>query len=135
MAGYAGTPLGMKLGIKDGMAMALVDPPDNYWELVGDLPEDASVLPVGEGPFDFIHIFVKDRARLEGLLGELRGQIVPYGMIWVSWPKGSSRVPTNLDENSVRQLALASGLVDVKVCAVDETWSALKLVIRLRDRE
>ena len=133
-SGYSGTPLIRKLGIKAGFKIYLVDPPENYWELVGDLPENVSVGRPGDGAFDFIHMFVKDAAHLESRIGALKQLIVPTGMIWVSWPKKASKVATDLSENVVRDLALKSGLVDTKVCAVDETWSGLKLMIRLRDR-
>ncbi len=133
-AGYSGTPLIRKLGIKAGFRLRVIDPPPNYWDLLGTLPDNVSIgEPDGER-FDFIHIFVTDRARLEEQLGELRAHIAPAGMIWVSWPKKSSQVATDLSEAIIRGLALDSGLVDVKVCAVDATWSGLKLVIRLRDR-
>ena len=133
-AGYSGTPLVRKLGIKAGFKMRVIDPPPNYWDLLGTLPDNVSIGEPDEGRFDFIHVFVADRARLEEQLGELRARIAPAGMIWVSWPKKSSQVATDLSEPIIRDLALGSGLVDVKVCAVDNTWSGLKLVIRLRDR-
>jgi len=133
-AGYSGTPLVHKLGIKAGFKMRVIDPPPNYWDLLGTLPDNVSIGEPDEGRFDFIHVFVADRARLEEQLGELRARIAPAGMIWVSWPKKSSQVATDLSEPIIRDLALGSGLVDVKVCAVDAIWSGLKLVIRLRDR-
>lgn len=133
-AGYSGTPLVRKLGIKAGIKMCVIDPPQNYWDLLGNLPDDVSVHELREGAFDLIHVFAEDRAQLEAQLGRLKQSIVPAGMIWVSWPKKSSKVVTDLNENLIRDLALESGLVDTKVCAVDETWSGLKLVIRLRDR-
>jgi hypothetical protein len=133
-AGYSGTPLVRKLGIKAGFKMCVIDPPQNYWHLLADLPENVSVGEPGEGAFDLIHIFATDKAQLEAQMGTLKQYILPAGMIWVSWPKKSSKVATNLNENLIRDLALKSGLVDTKVCAVDETWSGLKLVIRLRDR-
>jgi len=133
-AGYSGTPLVHKLGIKAGFKMRVIDPPPNYWDLLGTLPDNVSIGEPDEGRFDFIHVFVADRARLEEQLGELRARIAPAGMIWVSWPKKSSQVATDLSEPIIRDLALGSGLVDVKVCAIDAIWSGLKLVIRLRDR-
>jgi hypothetical protein len=133
-AGYSGTPLVRKLGIKDGFKVCVIDPPQNYWHLVGDLPENVSVGEPGEGAFDLIHVFAKDGAQLESQIEMLKQHIVPAGMIWVSWPKKSSKVATDLNENFIRDLALKSGLVDTKVCAVDDTWSGLKLVIRLTDR-
>ncbi len=133
-AGYSGTPLVRKLGIKAGFKLWVIDPPPNYWDLLGALPDNVSIGEPDEGRFDFIHIFATDRARLAERLGELRARIAPAGMIWVSWPKKSSQVATDLSEPLIRDLALRGGLVDVKVCAVDNTWSGLKLVIRLRDR-
>jgi hypothetical protein len=123
-----------KLGIKAGFKMCVIDPPQNYWHLLDDLPENVSVGGPGEGAFDLIHIFATDKAQLEAQIDTLKQRILPAGMIWVSWPKKSSKVATDLNENLIRDLALKSGLVDTKVCAVDETWSGLKLVIRLRDR-
>ena len=93
---------------------------------LGDLPSDASL--------DFAHVFVRDEAALERWLGELRRRIVPNGMIWISWPKRSSEIQTELNGNLVRELGLKAGLVDVKVASIGETWSALKFVIRVRDR-
>jgi hypothetical protein len=133
-AGYSGTPLVRKLGIKAGFKLWVIGPPLNYWDLLGTLPDNVSIGEPGQELFDFIHVFVTDRAQLEEELGELRARIVPAGMIWVSWPKKSSQVASDLSEPIIRDLALKSGLVDVKVCAVDATWSGLKLVIRLRDR-
>jgi hypothetical protein len=133
-AGYSETPLVKKLGIKPGFKLCIIDSPENYWALLGELPSNVHIRELGAGPFDFIHIFVKDKARLEAWMGALKERMLPSGMIWVSWPKKSSKVATDLNENSVRDIALQSGLVDTKVAAVDDTWSGLKLVIRLRDR-
>ena len=132
--GYSGTPLIRKLGIKAGYKICVIDQPPNYWELLGDLPEQVSIRELGAGSFDFIHIFAGGRAQLERQMQALKASIVPAGMIWVSWPKKASKVPTDLTGNVVRELALGSGLVDTKVCAVDDTWSGLKLVIPLKDR-
>ncbi len=133
-AGYSGTPLVRKLGIKAGFKLWVIGPPPNYWELLGTLPDHVSIGEPDEGPFDFVHVFVTGRVQLEEQLGRLKARLVPAGMIWVSWPKKSSQVTTDLSEPIIRDLALKSGLVDVKVCAVDRIWSGLKLVIRLRDR-
>ena len=131
-AGYSGTPLVKKLGIKAGMTLAVLNRPDHYWELLGDLP--AGLRSDSSPPFDFIHIFTTARAELEDELPRLRGQIVQNGMIWVSWPKKAAKVPTDVTEDVVREIALAHGLVDVKVAAVDAVWSGLKLVIRVKER-
>lgn len=125
-----------KLGIKPGFTMAVVGAPEDYWDLLGPLPEEVAVrsLDAADVEFDFIHVFAKERAALAARLKGLRRRIVPAGMIWLSWPKKASGVATDLDGNRVRELGLAAGLVDTKVCAVDETWSGLKFVIRLADR-
>jgi hypothetical protein len=133
-AGYSKTPLVQKLGIKQGFRVCVINPPANYWELVGELPDQVSVHELDEGDLDFIHFFTRERAQLEESLGVLKGKMVPTGMVWVSWPKKAAGVPTDVDENIVRDVALRSGLVDTKVAAMDETWSGLKLVIRLKDR-
>jgi hypothetical protein len=133
-AGYSATPLVRKLGIKPGFKMCVINPPDHYWQLLGDLPDYVSVRQLSEGSFDLIHFFTQDKAQLEARMSELRGCITPAGMIWVFWPKKASGVVSDVNENVVRDLALKNGLVDVKVAAVDDIWSGLKLVIRLRDR-
>jgi len=131
-AGYSGTLLVKKLGIKAGMALAVRNPPDHYWELLGELPPGLVI--GGDAPHDFIHIFTTARAELENELPGLRSQIAQNGMVWVSWPKKAAKVPTDVTEDVVRKIALAHGLVDIKVAAVDAVWSGLKLVIRVKDR-
>ncbi len=130
MAGYSGTPLVKKLGIKEGCSLLVINPPEEYADLVNPLPAGVRILQQAAGEVDMIHIFTKKRAELEARLLPLSQTIVQTGMIWVSWPKRSSRVPTDMTEDVIRELALPLGLVDVKVCAVDQTWSGLKLVIR-----
>lgn len=132
-AGYSDTPLAKKLGITAGMRVRLVNQPDHYFGLIEIEPEELRIIDNTE-PIDIAHLFVQNMNSLATLLPMLRNQIVKNGMIWVSWPKKSSRVPTDVDENEIRDLALEIGLVDVKVCAIDETWSGLKLVYRLKDR-
>jgi hypothetical protein len=133
-AGYSGTPLVRKLGIKPGMACAVQDPPDGYRGLLEGLPDEVTFRdPPGED-LDFVHVFVTERRDLPDHLARFRTAIVQNGMIWVSWPKKASGVETDLTEDVVREIGLAAGLVDVKVCAVDETWSGLKFVIRKKDR-
>jgi hypothetical protein len=129
-AGYSGTPLLKKLGIKDGANSAILNAPPGYVKSLG--VRAASEL---KSDLDFIQFFTKSRAELEKQLPRLRKAIKPDGMIWISWPKKSSRVETDLTEDIIRDTALALKLVDVKVCAVDETWSGLKLVIPLKDRK
>lgn len=127
-AGYSGTPLIKKLGIKDGMRVAFLYAPGNYRALLGPLP--AAIDEQSDDNLDFIHAFFTDRTDFELEIPELLSAIARDGMIWVSWPKKASKVPTTMSENVVREVALPLGLVDVKVCAVDEVWSGLKLVIR-----
>lgn len=135
VAGYSETPLIRKLGIKPGHRVWVSDAPDHYWNWLSPLPADVMVPSrPGKTPFDFIHLFVRERKAFERQLLLLMKSLKPDGMIWVSWPKKASKVPTEVDENVIRDFALKHGLVDVKVCAVDETWSGLKLVIRVKDR-
>ena len=133
-AGYSGKPLIKKLGIKEGYSIAVLDPPDDHWNLLGRLPASVVVTGPGDSELDSAHVFVTAKADLERHLPGIKDHVKPQGMIWVSWPKKSSGVSTDLTENVIRDIALATGLVDVKVCAVDQTWSGLKLVTRLEDR-
>lgn len=138
-AGYSGRPLHEKLGLKDGMAAAFVALPESLRDLAAAAGLTACDRFVqwravrGKGKYDFVHAFSKLRAEVEEGLAGLQNAIRRDGMIWVSWPKKASKVVTDLDENAVRAAALRLDLVDVKVAAVDETWSGLKLVIR-KDR-
>jgi hypothetical protein len=130
MAGYSGTPLPKKLGIKDGTRVALVSAPDGFDATLGPLPADVVVTPrVGKAQ-DVIVIFVTKRAALEKALAKHERAIFPAGAIWAAWPKKASKVPTDITEDVVREVCLPRGLVDVKVCAIDDTWSGLKLVWR-----
>jgi hypothetical protein len=134
-AGYSARPLAAKLGIKAGMRAALIHAPETYLKLLSPIPEGVIwVTDLAEGEVDFIQYFTSERAALTSDFVRLKGALRPAGMLWVSWPKRAAKVPTDLDENIVRQIALDLGLVDVKVAAVDSTWSALKLVYRLIDR-
>ena len=134
MAGYSSTPLIKKLGIKVGMKIRLVDAPENYFSYVGLNHESHLFDAAGDTKKDFIHIFITKPDELNKLLTDLKKEIVPNGIIWVSWLKKKVKKETLVSENQIRECALISGLVDVKVCAFDEQWSALKLVIRLKDR-
>jgi hypothetical protein len=107
----------------------------DYFQTLGKLPEGVRPAKKIKGKFDLIHFFTKARGELEARLPTLKRALTPAGALWVSWPKSSSKVATDLNENIVREIALKNGLVDVKVCAVDETWSGLKLVFRLKDRK
>lgn len=128
MARYSTTPLLKKLGIKPGHRCVVHNEPAAYWEWLSPLPEGVTLATRGEA--DFIHLFTKNRKDFEKQLMALKKD----GMLWVSWPKKASKVPTDLNENVIRDFGLKYRLVDVKVCAVDEVWSGLKLVYRLTDR-
>lgn len=134
MAGYSGTPLAKKLGFKPGMRVVLVNAPDNYLDLLGTLPDGIVIKKRASAICDFVQIFATRRRRLEASLRSAICVLERDGMLWVSWPKQSSGIASDLGENQVREIGLASGLVDIKVCAVDETWSGLKFVYRRSDR-
>ena len=131
MAGYSGTPLWKKLGYKAGVSAYVEGEPCNYASLL-TLPADVVVtwLPRAKSDMEFVHLFATSASQLKGKLESVRKRIVPGGVIWVSWPKKSSGVTSDITEDTIRDEALPMGLVDVKVCAVDEVWSGLKLVIR-----
>src|SRR6476620_6299948 len=135
MAGYSGTPLPQKLGIKDGHAVALLGAPAGF--AIQGIPSGARVTErlAGKDPLDVIVVFVKKRADLERQLAKLRARMAPACGLWIAWPKKSSGVATDITENTIREVALPTGLVDNKVCAIDDVWSGLRLVIRkeLRD--
>jgi hypothetical protein len=130
MAGYSGKPLTQKLGIKPGFCIFVGGAPKPYGELVGGLPEGAKIVSRLKAPLDMVHLFATKAAGLETTLSGCRDAIAPDGMIWVSWPKKSSHLVTNLSGIVVRDIALPIGLVDIKVCAINEVWSGLKFVIR-----
>ena len=135
-AGYSKTPLIDKLGIKPGQRVKFVNAPANYARLIGPLPDDVKVAgPAARGPLDFIHLFTTRTADLVKRTATLKKQLAMDGTLWVSWPKGGSSIATDLKENIVRETGLKAGLVDVKICAVDEKWSGLKFVYRLKDRK
>ena len=134
MAGYSGTPLVAKLGIKSGHRVYVRGAPFDYLGLVGNLPGGARILKRPANELDVIHLFVTTRRALERAIAQLRPRMRQNGMLWVSWPKKASGVPSDITEGTVRECALPTGLVDIKVCAVDEVWSGLKLVIRRAER-
>jgi hypothetical protein len=134
MAGYSGRSVVQKLGIKPGFRIFVVGAPASYDDVIGPLPADATLAPRLKAPLDMVHVFATKAAALRGKLPACREAIAPDGMVWVSWPKKSSGVTTDVTENVVRDTALSLGLVDIKVCAIDDTWSALKLVIPLQQR-
>ena len=134
MAGYSGTPLVKKLGIKAGFDVAFGNAPENFVKQL-DLPADVNVRSLFRArDLDFILVFVKSQRILTTAFAQYSRQMKPNGMFWVSWPKKTSRVQTDVSENIVRDIGLAAGLVDVKVCAIDDVWSGLKFVYRLKDR-
>ena len=133
-AGYSTRSLPDKLGIKAGARIALVAAPKGYDATLGKLPQGVTPAKALRGPLDLIHVFVKSRAELARRFPVLKKALAIDGALWVSWPKKASGVATNLAEDAIREIGLAHGLVDVKVCAVDETWSGLKFVYRLADR-
>ncbi len=134
-AGYSGTPLPRKLGIKPGALLALVGAPDGFDSTLGELPEGVSVRTrIGAQPLDVIVAFFSRRSMLERRLPALGAALHPAGGLWIAWPKRASCVTTDVTEDVVRSLGLAAGLVDNKVCAIDYVWSGLRLVYRLRDR-
>ena len=135
MAGVSGKPLSQKLGLKPGFCIFVDGAPADYRGIVGQLPEGAKIVARAAAPLDVVHVFATEAKGLAAKLSRYRGTIAPDGMIWVSWPKKASRVPTDLSDVAVRDLALPLGLVDIKVCAIDETWSGLKFVIPKRQRE
>lgn len=134
MAGYSSTPLYKKLGIKKGFAIKLINPPANYSTLTEDIIEHVTVTNKKGQQVDFIHFFTNSISEFEKMLPALKNDIMKNGTIWVSWYKQSAKKPTELNENIIRNAALAIGLVDVKICAIDDDWSGLKLVYRLKDR-
>lgn len=133
-AGYSGTPLAKKLGIKNGFRIRIVNQPLHYFDLFDDMPAGIILAKEKKSKKHFIHYFTKEAQDLRRDILPLKNEIVSNGIIWISWPKKSSKVLTNISEDIIRETALANGLVDVKVCAVDEIWSGLKLVIPVKDR-
>jgi hypothetical protein len=129
-AGYSGTPLAAKLGVKPGSRLLVRGAPGNYRQLLYPIPEQVTIGSRLSGATDIIHLFATGRRALEAELKAFRDAMRSDATIWVSWPKKASTVPTDITEDTVREIALPMGLVDVKVCAVTEVWSGLKLVIR-----
>jgi hypothetical protein len=134
MAGYSGTPLVQKIGIKPGHRLLLRNDPPSFLSELGRLPEGVATTDKLTGRADVAVYFTDKRAALEKDFRGLAGKLVANGMLWIAWPKKASGKPTDLTEDVVRKIGLACGLVDVKVCAIDDIWSGLKFVIRLEDR-
>ena len=135
MAGYSGTPLPKKLGIKPSMTVIAIGAPANYRKLLGQVANDIKLSDRVKDNSPFIHFFTTRRSELEKQLVRLRSKIADTGTLWVSWPKKSAGVTTDVTEDVIRAVALPLGFVDVKVCAVDETWSGLKLMVRRENRK
>ena len=133
-AGYSGSPLVKKLGIKDGFAVSTINAPEDYRDLVAPIPNGVLISDSLAADADLIHIFTNSRDELFGKLSECVRLIKQDGSIWVSWYKKAAKLPTEITEDTVREAAFPLGLVDIKVCAVDEKWSGLKLVIRKENR-
>ena len=129
MAGYSGKPVVQKLGVKPGSRIFATGLSVAYRDIVGELPDDVTLAKAAKAPLDMVHLFATEAKGLAAKLRSYRAAIEPDGMIWVSWPKKASGVATDLSDIVVRDTALPLGLVDIKVCAVDETWSGLKFVI------
>jgi len=134
MPGYSGTPLPKKLGIKDAFRVALLHVPEDVTAELRDALANCKTVKLAGGSLDFIFLFVRSRAQLEReVMGALKA-LAPAGMLWIAWPKKSSGVTTDLDENIVRETGLGASLVDIKVCAVTDVWSGLKFVIPVKNR-
>lgn len=129
-SGYSGTPLAKKLGIKEASTVYAIDAPANYQDLLAPLPEGVQFVAKLTASTEVTHLFVDKKQALQKTLKSLRDKMATDAMIWVSWPKKSSKVPTDVTEDVIREVALPLGLVDIKVCAVNEVWSGLKLVVR-----
>jgi len=135
MAGYSGTPLPKKLGIKEQSRIAFVNAPEDFQSYLGPLPSSAEVVTRITKPLDLVLLFVTSERALARDFAKLAEKLATNGMIWIAWPKKSSGVATDLSFERVQRIGLDAGLVDVKICAIDETWSGLKFVIRLKDRK
>jgi len=133
--GYSGTPLAKKLGLKSPLKLLTINAPKEYKSWLGDLPDDVVLTTKGSKPIEAAHVFTTESVFLDATLSKLRNELEQDGFVWVSWPKKSSKVPTDITEDTIREIALPLGFVDIKVCAVSEVWSGLKLVIRKSERK
>ncbi|MBI3898005.1 MAG: DUF3052 family protein [Gammaproteobacteria bacterium] len=134
MAGYSGTPLSKKLGIKSGIKLYVANAPRDYSQWLAPLPDEVAIVSRVSSDLDLIHLFTREKSELASALPKYKDKIKQNGAIWVSWPKKASKVATDITEDVIREVALPLGLVDIKVCAVDAVWSGLKLVIRKENR-
>jgi hypothetical protein len=132
--GYSGTPLEKKLGITDGMVIKLIDVPDYYFSLFDTFPQNIVFENSPTSKKNFIHAFLTEEKLLDELLNDLKKEIFPNGIIWISWYKKSAKMNSEITEDLIRKIAIENGLVDIKVCAIDQFWSALKLVIPVKNR-
>ena len=135
MAGYFGTPLPQKLGIKPGLTVVTINAPANYRRLLGQIPDSVTFSERLKSGSSFVHLFTSRRSEMQKKMSILRDKISDNGAIWVSWPKKSSGISTDVTEDVIREIALPLGFVDIKVCAVDDIWSGLKLMIRRENRK
>ena len=135
MAGYSQTPLARKLGIKDGFIIRLIHQPEYYFDLFIDLPENITVSTNKKIKKDLIHYFAEQARDMQRDMPALKNEIKEDGVIWISWYKKASKIPTDITEDVIRESALSNGLVDIKVCAIDVNWSGLKLVIPVKNRK
>lgn len=134
-SGYSQTPLAKKLGIKENQTALIINKPAHYFDLFSDFPENVNIVMAGkEEEIDFIHLFVKSIEEMEDRIIHAKPLLKKDGLIWVSWPKGASKIKTDLKRDYIREFILGIGLVDVKVCSIDKDWSGLKFVYRLKDR-
>lgn len=133
MAGYSGTPLARKLGIKDGFRVWFANAPDDFGKDL-DLPAHIQIIATSSKPLDLVLLFTQSKGKLRKEFTAAAKKLCPHGMLWVCWPKKASGVTTDVNENIVRRVGLEAGLVDVKICAVNDVWSGLKFVYRLKDR-
>jgi hypothetical protein len=135
MAGYSGTPLPKKLGVKENQRIALINAPENFHKELGELPDTTQIVKKLSTPLDLVMLFVDRENKLAKQFPLVAKKLSRNGMVWVAWPKKSSGVATDLMFDRVQRIGLACGLVDVKICAIDEVWSGLKFVIRVKDRK
>jgi len=134
-ADYSRKSLEERLGIREGFKIIILNPPEDYDKTLGELPKGVLVAKALKGPLDFVHFFTKKRDELESKFPILKQKLSQNGMLWISWPRDSSNMETDLNENIVREIGLKNGLVDVKISAIDEIWSGLKFVYRIKDRK
>jgi hypothetical protein len=134
VAGYSGTPLPQKLGIRSPMTLVVIDAPKEYRQWLGELAKGIAIVSTSAQPLHAVHVFATSKVVLERHLSSCRKRMEQSGFVWVSWPKKASKVPTDITEDVIREVALPLGFVDIKVCAVSEVWSGLKLVIRKSER-